>query len=76
MLAQVRTRPFPTDTECPTLLDELHAMAAAGLVSLQIDSEGEMRVALIPDASRAAQGPSLLERMQQLHAAGAEELYA
>jgi hypothetical protein len=73
MLAQLRTRPLPTDTEYPTLLDELQAMAAAGLVSLQIDSEGEMRVG---DASRATQGPSLLERMQELHAAGAEELYA
>jgi hypothetical protein len=58
MLAQRRTRPFPTDTEYPTLLEELQAMAAAGLVSLQIDSEGEMRVAVIPAASRATQGSS------------------
>jgi hypothetical protein len=69
-------------TEVPTLLDELRALAAQGLVKLQFDSEGELRVALGPEADEdsgtflAAQGASLLERMQALHAAGAEELYA
>jgi hypothetical protein len=82
MATQYRARKRREDTDIPTLLDELRAMAAQGLVGLQFDWEGELRVALGPEAhkdtgaSQAVQGASLLERMQALHAAGAEELYA
>jgi hypothetical protein len=64
------------------LLDELGVMAARGLVSLRLDEQSELRVALGPRmreaavASRVVQGASLLERMHELNAAGAEELYA
>jgi hypothetical protein len=72
MVAPPRTRIVRTDAEYPTLIYELQAMAAAGLVSLEIDSRGEMRVAALP--GRVPQGPSLLERMEELNAAGVEEL--
>jgi hypothetical protein len=74
MVAPPRPRIVRTDAEYPTLIYELQAMAAAGLVSLEIDSRGEMRAAALP--GRAPRGLSLLERMEELHAAGVEELYA
>jgi len=66
------------------LLEDLHELIDLELVRWMIDADGELRVGLATNDDQtikqsAATGsfkPSLLERMQVLNAAGAEELYA
>lgn len=76
MATLLRARTHQTRTEFPTVLEELHAMADAGFVSLHVDLKGDVRVAVGRHTTQAAPEPSLVERMQELHAAGAEDLYA